>query len=56
VNTVLDDLDDLRDWHGLDFHEALRRSFSVSGVMQHNKKRTPQCKLDFVLWSIITFI
>jgi hypothetical protein len=34
VNTVLDDL---HDWHGLDFNEALRRSFS--GVMQHAKKR-----------------
>jgi hypothetical protein len=35
VNTVLDDL---HDWHGVDFDEALRHSFSR--VMQHAKKRS----------------
>jgi hypothetical protein len=35
MNTVLDDL---HDWHGLDFNEALRRSFSR--VMQHAKEHS----------------
>ena len=35
MNTVLDDL---HDWHGVDFDEALRHSFSR--VMQHAKKRS----------------